>query len=47
MRYYTIENWSYTNCLTKDLVRLRGWIIIRDNLVKQKVSSIKLLETFS
>ena len=31
----------------KDLVRLRGWIIIRDNLVKQKVSSIKLLETFS
>lgn len=31
----------------KDLVRLRGWIIIRDNLVKQKVSNIKLLETFS
>ena len=31
----------------KDLVRLRGWIIIRDNLVKQKVSGIKLLETFS
>lgn len=31
----------------KDLVRLRGWIIVRDNLVKQKVSSIKLLETFS
>lgn len=31
----------------KDLMRLRGWIIIRDNLVKQKVSSIKLLETFS
>ena len=31
----------------KDLVKLRGWIIVRDNLVKQKVSSIKLLETFS
>ena len=31
----------------KDLVRLRGWIIIRDNLVKQKVLSIKSLETFS
>ena len=31
----------------KDLVKLRGWIIIRDNLVKQKVSGIKLLETFS
>lgn len=31
----------------KDLVRLRGWIIVRDNLVKQKVSGIKLLETFS
>ena len=31
----------------EDLVRLRGWIIVRDNLVKQKVSSIKLLETFS
>ena len=31
----------------KDLVRLQGWIIIRDNLVKQKVSSIKLLATFS
>ena len=30
----------------KDLVRLRGWIIVRDNLIKQKVSSIKLLETF-
>src|SRR3712207_7653944 len=28
----------------EDLVRLRGWIIVRDNLVKQKVSSIKLLE---
>ena len=28
----------------KDLVRLRGWIIIRDNLVKQKVSSIKFME---
>ena len=28
-------------------MRLQGWIIIRDNLVKQKVSSIKLLETFS
>ena len=26
---------------------MRGWIIVRDNLVKQKVSSIKLLETFS
>ena len=31
----------------EDLVRLRGWIIVRDNLVKQKVSAIKLLETFS
>lgn len=31
----------------KELVKLRGWIIVRDNLVKQKVSSIKLLETFS
>ncbi|BCI62504.1 IS110 family transposase [Coprobacter secundus] len=31
----------------KDLVRLRGWIIVRDNLGKQKVSGIKLLETFS
>ena len=28
-------------------MRLQGWIIIRDNLVKQKVSSIKLLATFS
>ena len=28
-------------------MRLRGWIIIRDNLVKQKISNIKLLETFS
>lgn len=26
---------------------MRGWIIVRDNLVKQKVSSVKLLETFS
>ena len=31
----------------KNFVRLRGWIIVRDNLVKQKVSSIKLLGTFS
>ena len=31
----------------KDLMRLKGWSIIRDNLAKQKVSSIKLLETFS
>lgn len=28
----------------KDLVRLRNWMVIRDNLVKQKVSSLKLLE---
>ena len=28
----------------KDLVKLRNWLIIRDNLVKQKVSSLKLLE---
>ena len=28
----------------KDLVRLRNWLVIRDNLVKQKVSSLKLLE---
>lgn len=28
-------------------MKLRGWIIVRDNLVKQKVSSVKLLETFS
>lgn len=32
---------------SKDLVTLRSWIIIRDNLVKQKVSAIKLLETLS
>lgn len=31
----------------KDLMNLREWIIVGDNLVKQKVSSIKLLETFS
>ena len=30
-----------------DLVKLRSWLIIRDNLVKQKVSTIKLLETMS
>ncbi|MCD8179326.1 MAG: IS110 family transposase [Tannerellaceae bacterium] len=29
----------------KDLAKLRTWIIIRDNLVKQKVSIIKLQET--
>lgn len=28
----------------KDLVQLRAWMLIRDNLVKQKVSGIKLLE---
>lgn len=31
----------------KELVQLRGWIIIRDNLVKQKVAVIKLQETLS
>lgn len=31
----------------KDLVRLRGRIIIRDNLVRRKISSIKLLKAFS
>lgn len=31
----------------KDLIKLRSWMLIRDNLVKQKVSSIKLLETTS
>ncbi len=29
----------------KDLIRLRTWIIIRDNLVKQKVAVLKLRET--
>ena len=28
----------------KELLQLRNWMIIRDNLVKQKVSTIKLLE---
>lgn len=31
----------------KDLICLRTWIIIRDNLVKEKVSVIKLQETIS
>ncbi|MCD7978234.1 MAG: IS110 family transposase [Tannerellaceae bacterium] len=31
----------------KELVQLRAWIIIRDNLVKQKVAVIKLQETLS
>lgn len=31
----------------KELVKLRGWVIIRDNLVKQKVALIKLQETLS
>ena len=44
LHYRKLELYKLPN---KDLVRLRGWIIIRDNLVKQKVSSIKLLETFS
>ena len=44
LHYRKLELYKLPN---KDLVRLRGWIIIRDNLVKQKVSNIKLLETFS
>lgn len=31
----------------KELVQLRNWMIIRDNLVKQKVSALKLLELTS
>ncbi len=31
----------------KDLEKQRRWIIMRDNLFKQKVSGIKFLETFS
>jgi transposase len=31
----------------QELIQLRGWIIIRDNLVKQKVSLGQLLETLS
>ena len=46
MWYYTIKIELY-KLPDKDFVRLRRWIIIRDNLVKQKVSGIKLLETFS
>lgn len=31
----------------EDLIKLRSWMLIRDNLVKQKVCTIKLLETTS